>query len=291
MIRFLTAAAALLAAGAALGAEAAYLGSYKWTHPDTEHHGGWSGLELGPNGTDFVAINDDTAVATGRLLRGPDGAVAGVETGPFAFLRDPRGGYLGRAWADSEGLAIAADGTLVISFEGRHRLARYDRDGTFLGDLPKDDAWADLQKNSGLEALAADADGTLFVLPERSGRQSRPFPVWRLDGERWTRAFEIPRRGPYLPVGADFGPDGRLYLLERHLAGLFGFTSRVRRFDLSAGAGLGEETLVTTRAGMHDNLEGVAVWHDGARIRLTLIADDNFKFFQKTEFVDYAVVE
>ena len=40
--------------------------------------------------------------------------------------------------------------------------------------------------------------------------------------------------------------------------------------------------------GQHDNLEGISVWQDASgAIRLTMIADDNFNFFQKTELVEY----
>lgn len=41
---------------------------------------------------------------------------------------------------------------------------------------------------------------------------------------------------------------------------------------------------------MHDNLEGISVWQDpDGRIRLTMISDDNFMVFQRTEIVEYAV--
>jgi hypothetical protein len=50
--------------------------------------------------------------------------------------------------------------------------------------------------------------------------------------------------------------------------------------------------LLRSAAGTHDNLEGLAVWRDvGGHIRLTMISDDNFRFFQKTEFVEYVVAE
>lgn len=86
----------------------------------------------------------------------------------------------------------------------------------------------------------------------------------------------------------DFGPDGRLYLLERALRGLF-FATRVRRFEIAEGARVvSEETLLETAAGTHDNLEGISVWRDGAGdIRITMISDDNFRFLQRTEIVEY----
>jgi len=146
--------------------------------------------------------------------------------------------------------------------------------------------------NAGLEALAIDSAGMLYTLPERSGAPTRPFPLYRFDGVRWSIPWRLPRRGRYLAVGADFGPDGRFYLLERDFNGLLGFSSRVRRFTLGPEGALTEETLLTTRNLRHGNLEGLSVWRDGAgEIRLTMVADDNFSFFQQTEIVEYRITE
>lgn len=146
-----------------------------------------------------------------------------------------------------------------------------------------------MQANSSLEALAIDHRGWLYTLPERSGQLTRPFPVYRFDGTRWAQPFSIPRSGGFLPVGADFGPDGKLYLLEREFSG-FGFRSRVRRFAVSeTGIGPGE-TLLSSALARHDNLEGIAVTRTGTgEIRLTMISDDNFRVFQRTEIVEYLV--
>ena len=72
-------------------------------------------------------------------------------------------------------------------------------------------------------------------------------------------------------------------LLERDFTGL-GFRSRLRRVNPD---GSGEETLLTTSTGTHDNLEGLDVWADGEGLRATMISDDNRYFFQETQFVDY----
>ena len=117
---------------------------------------------------------------------------------------------------------------------------------------------------------------------------TRPFPVYRYDGT-WRIPFHLPRRGDFLPVGMDFGPDGKLYLLERHFSGL-SFSSRIRRFDLRGDRVTREEVLLTTAGGRFDNLEGIALWQTpGGETRITLISDDNFKFFQRTELVEFAV--
>lgn len=270
---------------------AVYVGSFRWTE-DQQGFGGFSGLKLNEDGSGFTAVSDRGLVALGTFERSGDGKISGVASRKFNSLKASVGEPHDDFKNDSEGLAMRADGTLVVSFEGFHRIMVYR-------DLDKPAIWhkqnpefENLQNNSGLEALAYDGDGVLYAIPERSGVLTRPFPVYRFKNNEWDQPFGIVRRPPFLVVGADFGPDGKLYLLERHLSGIFGFKSRVRRFDVSADGISGEETLLETSAGAHDNLEGISVWRDsGGDIRITMISDDNFRAFQKTEFVEYRLAE
>jgi len=89
-------------------------------------------------------------------------------------------------------------------------------------------------------------------------------------------------------VGADFGPDGLLYILERYNIGLLAFASRVRRFKVHDDRIGNEEFILETPIGAYDNLEGLSVWRDaGGHIRLTMISDDNFSQQQRTEIVEF----
>ncbi|MCR8548292.1 esterase-like activity of phytase family protein [Salipiger sp. P9] len=278
----------LALAAAASGGEARFSGSFTWKSADPAF-GGFSGLELSEDGSRFTAISDRAGIVSGRLLR-ENGQIVGVEAGPLAPLLDTKGREQRTHLGDSEGLAVAPDGRRFVSFEGRGRVWVYDAQGVATR-LPRAEAFQNLQGNSGLEALAIDAEGRLYTLPERSGELTRPFPVWRYDGRGWTQPFEIPRRGGFLAVGADIGPDGRFYLLEREFTG-FGFRSRVRRFDMTDTGLDGETTLFESHLLRHDNLEGLSVWReDGGAIRLTMISDDNFNAFQRTQFVEYTVPE
>lgn len=285
-----TLALALLAfnLGAAQPQRAEYLGSHVW-HEDDPAFGGFSGLEIAADGARFTAVSDRATLWTGRLQRDEAGRISGVTdvTGPQR-LHDSTGKPLRGENADSEGLAIAPDGSIHISFEGLHRVARYRTPDAPAERLPRPEAFKSLQRNSSLEALAIAPDGTLYTLPERSGATGQPFPVFRHRNGEWDQPFTLPRDGSWLPVGADFGPDGRLYLLERDFWGLLGFLTRVRVFDIGPDGATGGEVLIQTSASRHDNLESIAVWRDGAgAIRLTMISDDNFRLFQRTEFVEY----
>jgi hypothetical protein len=290
ILALIAAASALVGIVSAAGtsAEAEYVGSYRW-RMDGPDFGGFSGLELAKNGRDFWIISDDGIIGKGRLERDAGtGLIVGVSGYESHLLKTSTGESVENIYNDAEGLAVSEDGTIYVSFEGYHRLAEYPTMTSDAIRIARPREFNQLQNNSSLETLAIDKDGALYTLPERSGSLSRPFPVYRYRDGKWDQPFAIPRRPPFLPVGGDFGPDGKFYLLERHLNGIFGFQSRVRRFDLSGDQVRSEETLLESKTGVHDNLEGIAVWRDPeGHIRITLISDDNFKSFQRTEFVEY----
>lgn len=283
--------AALAAPALADPPQARFASNTLWSIAD-EDFGGWSGIEVAEDGVGFTAISDRGHIVTGRLLRNGRGWLTGVDAGPMVALSHVDGGTLPRYWNDSEGLAIAPDGRVYVSFEAEHRVNAYDDVAADRAThLPRAEGFASMQNNSSLEALAIGPDGALYTLPERSGQLDRPFDVYRYKDGEWTIPFTIPRREDFLPVGADFGPDGRLYLLERSLStSQLGFASRVRRFDVDGDTISGEVTLLTTDPRQHDNLEGIAVWRDDLEIiHLTMISDDNFRFFQISEIVEYVV--
>jgi hypothetical protein len=260
-----------------------------WDEPDPRF-GGYSGLALQPDGRSFLAISDKGTWARGTLAR-KDGRIDAAQLTAMGDLHEISGDPLGGTDYDAEGLAVDAKGRAFVSFESFHRVRRYDEIDGPAADVPAHPDFRDLQLNSGLEALAIHPDGTLYAIPERSGAWERPFPVHRLRDGRWDRRLRLRRDGTFLVAGADFGPDGRLYLLERDFRWLRGFSTRVRRFDLGAG-GFGAETLLLqTPFGALDNMEGISVWRDRAgRTRVTLISDDNFFALQRTVIVEYLLV-
>jgi hypothetical protein len=237
-----------------------------------------------------MALSDRGSIATGTLERDESGAVTSATLDTLTPLKDISADTLKRFNGDAEGLALAPNGTAFISFEGNHRVWSYATPTSNAVALPQHADFPGFQLNSSLETLAIDRDGSLYTLPERSGSETRDFPVYRFKNGAWTQPFTLPRRDAYLPAGMDIGPDGKLYIVERWFRGI-GFSSRVRRFDMSNNGLTNEVTLIESSLGAHDNLEGIAVWHDGEHIRLTMISDDNFKIFQVTEFVDYVVTE
>ncbi len=270
--------------------KAKYVGSYTWSLSDPEF-GGFSGLEVSADGSTFVALSDRGAIVEGSFLRHQD-KIVGVKSGPIGPLKNTDGDKVTQAESDSEGLAIREDGRIFVSFENIHRVWTYRNTTSEAAWLPRPPAFEAMQRNSSLESLAIGPDGALYTMPERSGRKTRPFPVYRYRDGAWTQPFAVPRRGEFLMVGADFGPDGRFYVLERYLTGIFGFQTRVRSFAIKGDTISDERLIVQSPTGTHGNLEGLAVWKDDTgAIRLTMVADDNFRAFLITEFVEYRLSE
>ena len=206
-----------LSAGIASAQSLEFVSRYAW-QSSVEGFGGFSSLELSRNGDRFTTTTDKGLIAEGRIVRN-GGRIRGLDNLRFERIQNPDGDPLRSYRTDAEGLAISPNGTIYISFEGTHRVMAYDGLREAARPLP-DIPWnGSLQSNSSLEALAIDSVGTLYTLPERSGDLNRPFPVFRYRNGHWVRSLSIPRRNGFLPVGADFGPDGRLYLLERELTG------------------------------------------------------------------------
>jgi hypothetical protein len=289
MIRLLV-LLALGACSASAGApklEREALVTWREDHPG---FGGFSAVEVLDEGRRFVAVTDRGHWATGEMQR-EDGRLVGIVLTGIGPLLGVRGAPLTGRDVDAEAIAVGPDGAFYLAFEANHRIRRYPAiDGPAVHvDTPRD--FARLQNNSGIEALAVDAEGTIYAIPERSGALDRPFPVYRKRGGRWDRELTIPREGEFLVTGADFGPDGRLYVVEREF-GLIGFRTRVRRFEIGEQSFDAGETLLETGWMELDNMEGISVWADAAGVvRMTLLSDDNFFPLQRTLFAEYVLLD
>ncbi len=247
--------------------------------------GGFSALHLSADGLSFITVSDHGAFVTGHFDRDADGKILRIHANAFTPLLGQNGQPFGPGETDSEGLAVTPDGQIYISFEGPARVLHYDALGAVAAKLPDAPAFAKMELNRALESLTLGPDGSLYTIPETSGSPDRPFPVYRFTKGHWDQPYTLPRRGPFLISDATFGPDGRLYILEREFLGLGGFATRLRRFDLSA-PGLAEQTLLQTDPGTFDNLEGLAIWRDAKGLRATMISDDNFLPIFRSQIVE-----
>ncbi len=248
--------------------------------------GGFSALHVSADGLRFVAVSDHGAFVTGQFKRDGAGRILSIATGDVTPLLGRNGKPLQPGHTDSEGLAMAPDGTTFISFEGPARVLQYPVLGGAAKMLLSHRDFDAMDSNASLESLARDASGALYTLPEDPGLARTVFPVYRFAHGVWDQPFSLPRRRPFLVSDATFGPDGRFYILERAFLG-FGFATRLRRFDLTADGATKETTVLQTDPGTFDNLEGLSVWRDAKGLRATMVTDDNFFPLLRSQIVEY----
>ena len=190
---------------------------------------GLSGLAITPDGR-RVTMLDDRSFAWRARLRREGARPAGLGPVTRIALRRPDGRPM--YGLDSEGLHVLPDGTLAVAYEGFHRILLHRPPDWRSEVLDAPARLLRMPRNAGVEALAGAPDGTLHAVTE--GRRHGRHPLWRVSpGGRWTALTPLHVPGRFRPVGADIGPDGRLYLLERRFGPLPRFATRVRSFRRS----------------------------------------------------------
>lgn len=238
------------------------------------------------DGVTLTLLSDHGFLLTARLQRGYGQQITGIQYLHQVPLMDAQGIALHGARHDSEGLAIGPDGRIYVSFEQHNRVTTFARPGAPEQSLGEHFDFERMRAGRGMEALALAADGSLYAIPERPARATYGFPSYRLRNGEWEGSFRLPQDGTFLPVGADFGPDGLLYVLERD-EGAQGLRSQVRRFAVR-GRAISEPLVVMRSAyGQFPNLEGLSVFRDwSGRIRLLMVSDDDLALGPRSEIID-----
>jgi hypothetical protein len=276
MFKRLALALILIAGAASAEPRLTFAGKATFTDPV----GGLSGIEVLAGGVSGLMISDRGEILKLFMKR---------ENNTLKFVKAWHSVPTPQLNGDVEGLATLDGETFAFSLEGPARVIVLESDDNITTLRSPSEFWA-LEANKSLEALAIRADGALITIPEKPEEGADAFPVFSYENGSWSIIAELPKRGSYQVVGADFGPDGLLYVLERALTA-FGFRSRVRRFDLTA-QNLSEQTLLTSRPSKYDNLEGISVWTDTAgQTRVTMVSDNNNMWVLRNEIVEYILQE
>jgi len=255
-----------------------------WTDP-MPNFGGFSGIELSRDRQSMIVVSDKGYAVEAALERNTTGGLTGVNVTRRYGLTARNGSTLTTNEGDAEGLDWDGGDRINVSFEsGRlSRVTQYARGGTQISQRRRDPRWRTRYHNATLEALAIDAQGRAVVIPE--GPDEDGFPVFRQNGDAWDILAMLPNDTDFLPVGADFGPDGALYLLERKFRLAF-FGTRISRIDPEDWGR--RHILVETAYGVLDNHEGISITEDSAgRLWATTISDDNQNRFQRTEIAEF----
>jgi len=284
-MRFLCVVFCQIVAGTLSRADVTYLGSYTLpARGDT--YGGLSALHLSDDGQSLLAVSDRGEFIAGEITRTPDHRIDAIALQPPVPIEGYAAGPTGKH--DAESLAVAQDGTIFVSFERDHRIGTFSTLDAAEMDVLRVADFTPVGTNTGFEAITLDTAGALFAIPERTRRRRDPFPVYRYRDGQWTVPFSVPRSEDFLVTGADFGPDGALYLLERAFNGYF-FRTRVRRVDMTT---MQAEVILQTGLGVHGNMEGISVWRNPAgETILSLLADDNFLLLLSNELAEYRIAD
>lgn len=241
------------------------------------------------NGRDIMLLSDHGFVVTARLSRGYGQRIDGMQVQQVVPLLNENGVRVAGSYRDAEGLAIDRRGRMYVSFEGHNRVWSYPRLGAPAEAIGEHRDFSRMRAGRGLEAVAVARDGTLYAIPERPARATYGFPSYRLQNGEWTGSFRLPQEGHFLPVSADFGPDGLLYVLERE-HGARGLRSQVRRFSVRGRAITAPRVVMRSDYGQFQNLEGLSVFRDrSGRIRLLMVSDNDMSPSRPTELIDVVV--
>ncbi|WP_333827039.1 esterase-like activity of phytase family protein [Pararhodobacter sp.] len=214
------------------------------------------------DGVAVIMVTDEGVLAQGRLERAGDGRITGVQPQQIRYLRDPDGAPLTGPRRNAQAVALGDGGRIFVAFQGYGRVLAYaapDASATQLAGHPD---FARLTVGAGLTGLAVSRSGVLYAIPERAARMTYGTPSYHFWNGEWAGSFRLPADGQFHPVGADIGPDGRLYILERERAAE-GRRVQLRRFILQ-GSRIDAGTVVMRSAfGQFSDLSGVSVWGRG----------------------------
>lgn len=258
----------------------AYAGGVALTSEDTARLHGLSDLLVEPDGR-MTAISDEGDVLDARLVLDRGGRLAGLAAARISALAGPDGQPLpGKLEADSEGLAVLANGERLVSFEQRHRVWLYPAGGGPPREAPAPQA--DFPSNGGMEALAADpAAGPDAYLA--GGEDSAQLFACRLSSG-CTPGASVER------PGKEFGLVALRRLPENRTAYLLRAWDPVRgnRIVLKIDGPQGEvDRLELSRPLTVDNYEGLAAVPIRGGLRFYLLSDDNFQRIQRTLLVAF----
>jgi hypothetical protein len=209
------------------------------------------------------------------------------------MLLDTVGNELdGKANQDAESMARLPDGSLLVGFEQRHRVLRYESLAGPAQAWPTPPGLEGAPRNGGLEAMTALADGRVLALTEEL-EASGQLAAWLWDKDGWA-PLRYRAEGDPRPAGAALLPDGDVVVIERSYSPLTGVTARLRRIraaQIAPGALLEGELLAELKRPLTvDNFEAIeALRGPGGETLLLLLSDDNFNPLQRTLLLLFAL--
>lgn len=271
---------------------------------DNAQFGGWSAVEVTPEGERLLAISDAGSWLTARLVYDDNGDFAGLSDARLVPMLGLDGKTLAGAHADAEGLSPLGDGRYAVSFERDHRILVYDIGTEWSGiesaiptafNIPP--GMNRLRENGGIEALAPAQTG-LWAAVEHPIVEGQPHTIWHLTSDDAV-AYSVRLGDGFGLTGLARGGEDELIAIQRFWSRQAGNTiriSRLRETDLRLSgtftAEQGVELLAEIGPEMTvDNIEGAAMTMVDGEPRLFLMSDDNFNPDQRTLLMSFRLTE
>ncbi len=253
-----------------------YAGGLNLTSPQTSRLHGLSDLDVQPDGS-LISVSDEGDLLKAKVVLNAAGRLTGLSDAKLTALTGLDGKRLqGKDNRDSEGLALLANGDLLISFERHDRIWLYPARGGRPRAVPSPSVR--FAYNEGMEALAPDPDkgpGAYFTGGETSGR------TW--DCTLATACVE----GAKVPLDVGFGLVAARRMAHGRTAWLLRafnpITMSVIQLRITDASGQIVDSMELRNPLTVDNFEGLAaVSGQNDAIRFYLISDDDFSSSQRT---------
>lgn len=260
---------------------------FVWAAEDP-NFGGLSALIVAPDGGAVLAAADHGHYIEAELLRDDTGRITGTTSPVITQVSLASGRPPSTFKMDVEGLSRMPDGRIAQAFEGFVRIELLENPQARPTAIHRWDKFVALFGNQAFEALATLPDGRLMAISERQEPRGTA-QVVLYDGQDWTAGPGLPVPGRFAVTGADVGPDGCLYVLDRRYGVASGFRARVHRMRYENGA-WERETLYVTPPASLGNAEGLSSWQDAdGRVVLSLVTDNGFLPLTRTRLIELRV--
>lgn len=256
--------------------------------------GDWFVIGVRETGDQLTGVGP---VRSARLTE-PDGTPTGGKTRGDAEALNLNFGACATESCDPASVSIA--------FERDHRIWTYAlKDSMPVGPprtmaLPAD--WLkQLPDNGGMEAVAG-IDGLWLIVPESLRSASGAARALVFHNGLSSDAAASQRQEVEVPVAEAFSPtdadylDGREFLLLfRRYSPLRGLAARIEQVKVTSGPDGRPHVETRFVAALQpplnvDNMEGLAVRHEGDRVFVYLVSDDNFSGLQRTLLMKFELL-
>ncbi|HEX6770099.1 MAG TPA: esterase-like activity of phytase family protein, partial [Candidatus Binatia bacterium] len=262
-------------------------------NPKDRRFGGLSGLSIGTDGR-LYAVSDRGYWLSARIMHSDDGAIENLVDWHIAPMLTPAKIPVAGSLVDAEAFSRDRDGSLLVAFEGRHRIWRYDPPPHTFASTPTAIAVpAELSRapsNGGIEGLTALPDGRLLALTEEFANPDGSFKGWLLDGKQFAELSYLPAKGFRVTDCAAL-KNGDVLVLERRYVPFGVLSARVTIVDgktVRPGGKLsGRELLRIEHPLTVENFEGLAVQESAKGTLIYLVSDDNYNRFQETLLLQF----